>query len=210
MPTFIEGLFLPVLFILVVVAGAVLGIVANVTIDTIDNNQKFTRTDDLVDANRNIYIAYILYFGAAATIIISIITHLAWTDAPSWLQFFLTFISFVLIVIGVIFMWLGYLDLSNISTNAKTQTLWALILGIVGAIVGIILVFVRGGHYIREQTIKTVKEEEPEITKDVEETLDGQEDIIESPPTTVQYDTDIGKVTTTTRKLDPSYPMMLE
>lgn len=207
MSNIVEGWVLPLLFIAVVTVGAVLAIIASISVDNIENNQAILREDELVRANRDLIIGYILYFVAVALVIVSIITHFSWHDAPAWLQSVLVLIAFVVVLVGVILIWIAYDNLRGIDDVSREQTLWALGLGLGGIVLGILLVFFRGSNYIREHTVKTVKEtqeeqESPEVKG---------EDLESSTPITTQYSTPAQTRTTTTRSLegDKKFPMML-
>ena len=192
MENIVEGLILPIIFIIIVTIGAIIGIIASVETDNIDNNQAFSMEDELVRANRYLVIGYILYFVSIALIIVSLITQFSWKDAPAWLQTFLILIAFVIILIGLILNWIAYDNLRNIEDDVKDHTLWALSLGLVGLILAIILLFFRGASYVREHTINTVKEIQ-------QETKPEPSDLERSTPITTQTKYPDQTVTTTSR-----------
>lgn len=170
-----EGIALPILFIAVVTTAAIFGIIASVEADNIGNNQKFTKQKELENANRNLVIGYILYFVSIGCVIISLLTHLYWKEAPSWLQVLLVSVGLITVIIGVVFTIIASNDLKNIIGGVRSLALWSVGFGIGGIVLGLLLVYFRSVSYIREHEIK---EEKAMVMK--------KEELEQSTPTTIQ------------------------
>jgi len=195
-----EGFVLPILFIIIVLISGILGVVASVQTDHVDNNQTFTKEEVLEDANRNLIIGYILYFVSVGCVIISLLTHSFWKDSPAWLQVLLVVIALVTVVIGTIFTIIASNDLKNIIGEIRSLALWSAGLGIAGIVLAIILVYFRSVSYIREHEIQEEKQEEEQI----------ENKMTAKKTTTTQVKTPTSTITSTTQTIDKKpYPMML-